>query len=157
MEQKDAWALPPVEKIYEAFSALADGRVKMIDGRASVSSSDYKKVYTVVWDGDVYSSNDNASYWQGYMGYPLIAVLIIQGKLKCEETVPGFFKDINWKQLNSVYRNDYTKAAGAVLEALAAGGADIEHIKGEADNIFEQIKRLDLRRRRGPAPPKSSG
>lgn len=155
MIQKDVWALPPAEKIYEAFSAIADGRVKMADGIASVSSSDRKKEYTVGWNEDTYSSNDNASYWQGYMGYPLIAVLMAQGKIRYDETVAGHFKDISWKELNSKYKNDYAKAAGVILERLAAGGADIEHIEEEAGGIYKQLTRLSLRRRRGPAPPKS--
>ncbi len=157
MEQRDKWALPPIEKIYEAFSAVADGRVKMTDGRAAVTSSDNKKEYTVEWSENVYSSNDNASYWQGYMGYPLIAVLMMQCRIIYDETTATFFKGINWKKLNADHRNDYAKAAGAVLETLAARDISIEHVKEEADNIFEQLRHLDIRRRRGPAPPKSKG
>jgi len=157
MEQREKWALPPLEKIYEAFSAIADGRVKIADGRAAVTSSDNKKEYTVGWNENVCSSNDNASYWQGYMGYPLIAVLMIQGRLKYDETVTGCFKGINWKKLNADNRNDYAKAAGVVFKTLAAGCIDIEHIKVEAENIFRQMKDLDIGRRRGPAPPKSKG
>jgi hypothetical protein len=155
--QKDRWAIPPIEKIYEAFSAVADGRVKMVEGSASVTSSDNKKVYTVEWNEDVYSSNDNASYWQGYMGYPLIAVLMIRGKLNYDETAPGHFKDINWKKLNAENKNNYVKAAGVIFNRLAACGINIERIKEEAVNIYEQLKHLDIRRRRGPAPPKAGG
>jgi hypothetical protein len=157
MDQKDMWALPPIEKIYEAFSAVADGRVKTADGCAYVSSSDNKKEYTVEWNEGVYSSNDNASYWQGYMGYPLIAVLMMQGKLKYDKTVQCCFKSIKWKELNTKYKNDYAKAADVILDRLDADGIDIEHIKEEADNIRGQLKCLDLRRRRGPAPPKNKG
>lgn len=155
MDQKETWALPPIEKIYEAFSAVADGRVKMTDGCAYVSSSDNEKEYTVKWNEGVYSSNDNASYWQGYMGYPLIAIFMMQGKVKHDETVLGCFKNINWKELNTENKNNYTKAAGSVLARLADEGKDIALIKEEAGNIYEQLKSLDIRRRRGPAPPKS--
>jgi hypothetical protein len=107
MIQNDKWALPPKEKIYEAYSAIADGRVNMFDGYASVSSSDRKKQYTVEWNEDVYSSNDNASYWQGYMGYPVIAVLMLQGRISCDSAVAEYFADINWKELNTQYKNQY--------------------------------------------------
>ena len=71
--------MPPVEKIYEAWSAVADGRVTIDDAarKATVVSSDRTREYTVSWsdDGSVYNSNDNATYWRGYAGYPVIAVM----------------------------------------------------------------------------------
>lgn len=77
--------MPPVEKIYEAWSAVADGRVTIDDAarKATVVSSDRTREYTVSWsdDGSVYNSNDNATYWRGYAGYPVIAVMMMQGRL----------------------------------------------------------------------------
>ena len=72
--------MPPLAKVFEAWSALADGRVSLDDEerRATVTSSNGLKAYTVAWseDGGTYSSNDNATYWQGYAGYPVIAALM---------------------------------------------------------------------------------
>ena len=153
MAQKDTWALPPIEKIYEAYSALADGRVIMSDGCAAVSSSDYKKTYDVEWSEDTYSSNDNASYWQGYMGYPLIAVLMLKGRLNYDKTVAACFKGVNWKELNAAYKNQYGKTADAVLERLASEGSDIAKIKEDVASVYEQIKRLNIKRRRGKSGP----
>lgn len=52
--------MPPVEKIYEAWSAVADGRVTIDDAarKATVVSSDRTREYTVSWsdDGSVYNS-----------------------------------------------------------------------------------------------------
>ena len=73
--------VPPIEKIHEAYSAIADERVALKENEAEVKSSDLSKKYLVTWKDDTYSSNDNASYWQGYIGYPVIAVLMLQGKL----------------------------------------------------------------------------
>lgn len=151
MPEKDAWTLPPIEKIYEAMSAIADARVKLSANSALVSSSDNQKEYTIVWNGDYYSSNDNASYWQGYMGYPLIAVLMIQGKINYDPAVPPYFKNINWKALNTEYKNKYDKAVSSVLERLKSEGADIALIKNEVQRIYEQIKLLDIKRKRSPA------
>jgi hypothetical protein len=71
------WKSPPKAKVYEALSAVADGRVTLMGGeKAEVVSSDGTKTYHVEWspDSNQITSNDNASYWQGYMGYPIIAV-----------------------------------------------------------------------------------
>ena len=87
--------LPPVEKIYEAYSAISDKRVVMEENSAKVFSSDKSKEYTVTWNDDIYSSNDNASYWQGYAGYPMIAVLMLQNRISSDSSVTEFFKNIN--------------------------------------------------------------
>ena len=39
--------LPPIEKFYEAYSALADDRVNMGENEATVTSSDGAKAYKV--------------------------------------------------------------------------------------------------------------
>jgi hypothetical protein len=92
--------LPPLQKVYEAWSALADGRVEMGEDTADVASSNGAKHYMVSWTGDTYSSNDNASYWQGYAGYPVLAVLMKQGKLPCADMLVPRFAHIDWNALN---------------------------------------------------------
>jgi len=57
----------------------------MSEASASVDSSDNTKRYTVTWDGSVYTSNDNASIWQEYAGYPMIAVLMLQKSYRLTE------------------------------------------------------------------------
>ncbi|MEM4474885.1 MAG: hypothetical protein QW405_00545, partial [Fervidicoccaceae archaeon] len=69
-------APPPPIKVLEALSAIADGRVKIIDEkRARVSSSDGTRIYEIYLDleqGLAYST-DNGTLLRGYVGYPLIA------------------------------------------------------------------------------------
>lgn len=45
--------LPPIEKIHEAYSAIADDRVKMLENKAEVESSDYQKKYLVTWENNI--------------------------------------------------------------------------------------------------------
>ena len=54
----------PIEKVYKAYSAIADGRVRIAadECTATVASSDRQKTYTVTWTANNYTSNDNASY-----------------------------------------------------------------------------------------------
>jgi len=58
--------MPPRKKIHEALSAIADRRVLLGEGSALVESSGSGKQYTVTWTGDVFTSNDSATYWQLY-------------------------------------------------------------------------------------------
>ena len=76
----ELWKQPPRAKVFEAFTAVADGRVRFTGpGSATVTSSRGDKTYDVTWtdDGRTVAANDNASYWQGYAGYPILAVLVI--------------------------------------------------------------------------------
>ncbi len=43
MENPGLWKLPPIEKIPEAYGAIADGRVSMKNSSAEVVSSDGSK------------------------------------------------------------------------------------------------------------------
>ena len=54
--------LPPIEKIYEAYSALADDRINIEGNMAYVGSSNGKKSYKVEWEGDTYSSTITRHY-----------------------------------------------------------------------------------------------
>src|SRR4029077_17850108 len=86
------WKMPPLIKVYEALGAIGDGRVRIEDERrATVTSSDGSKTYEVETsaDGREIASNDNASYWQGYVGYPAIAALIARGFFRPPPNVPA--------------------------------------------------------------------
>jgi len=140
--------LPPIEKIPEAYSAIADDRIMMSENSATVDSSDYTKRYTVTWDGGSYTSNDNASIWQGYAGYPMIAVLMLQGRLPLDRSIAAYFKGINWKALNTKYKNKYDRAVGEILDSLKREGTDTDTIRAEINKVYEGIRSLDISTRR---------
>jgi len=151
------WKVPPKAKIYEALTAVADGRVKLKGGEtAEVLSSDGTKTYIVEWSSDLggITSNDNASYWQRYIGYPIIAVLMVLGRLDFDGRVAQALSGIAWKQMNRRFRNDYDKAVESVLLNLDAEPGLRRRVASEVDKIFTQLETLDLerlpRRRRPP-------
>jgi hypothetical protein len=152
-----AWNIPPKAKIYEALTAVADGRVSLKgDEAAEVLSSDGTKTYIVEWSADLgqITSNDNASYWQGYMGYPIIAVLMVLGRLDFDASVAEALSGINWKQTNRKFRNDYGKAIESILLNIDVESGLRQTVASEVDRIFTQIQTLHLealpRRRRPP-------
>jgi len=149
--------LPPIEKIYEAYSAVADGRVELHEEEAFVASSSRDKQYIVVWDGDIYSSNDNATYWQGYAGYPVLAVLLLQGYLPLDAADAQYFAGIGWNGINARHKGNYAEAAGEVLERLRKEGAPIDRIQTGVQAVYKELKELDIEIRRGKnRPPKSN-
>src|SRR6185312_4532977 len=103
------WKLPPIIKIYEAAGAIGDGRLELIDEtRATVTSSDGAKTYEVAFDAAArtVAANDNASYWQGYLGYPGIAMLLLRGVLEVSRETAAALRGIAWKELNRRFKND---------------------------------------------------
>lgn len=132
----------PVAKVYEALTAIASNRVELNEDNAIVTSSDNSKKYQVKWQDNKYTSNDNATYWQGYPGYPVIAVLMLQGKIEYSEKVLDYLKDINWHELNEQYKRNYDEA---ILSVLAKFDAETsEYIKECVEYIYKQLLNLDI-------------
>ena len=133
--------LPPIEKVFEAWTALADNRVSLGNGEATVKSSDGAKEYTVKFRDDLFSSDDNASFWRGYAGYPVIAVLMLQGRLPYDQGEALLWKDVNWKVLNTKYRNRY---AEAVKEVALERDIDMQKANSSAEAVMTALKSLPI-------------
>lgn len=132
---------PPIEKVYEAWTALADNRVLPTPDGATVESSDGAKNYIVKFRDNEYSSTDNATFWRGYAGYPVIALLMLQGKLPYNKEEAALWSDINWTALNKKHRNNY---AAAVEEIEKVRGIDGATSKEAAEKVMEALSELPL-------------
>ena len=156
----EAWKMPPPIKIYEALGAIGDGRVRLEDEhRAMVTSSEGDKTYTVELsdDGREISSNDNASYWQGYLGYPAIAVLLIRGLYRAPANIIDALAGIPWKEINRRTGNDYDRTLAEVNKTVEASGHDPDAIASEVESIMSALSKLAPmrgKRRRPPAEAK---
>jgi hypothetical protein len=151
-----AWKLPPRAKVFEAFSAVADGRVRVTGpGSATVTSSGGDRAYDVEWseDGRTVAANDNASYWQGYAGYPILAVLLARGELHTGEDVIRALAGVHWHELNKRFKRDYDAAVAHVLAGLPDDGADAATIEAAVDDVLRQLAALDLQRGPRRRPP----
>jgi hypothetical protein len=155
------WKMPPPIKVYEALGAIGDGRVRPIDDGNTpaaweVVSSDGTKKYSVEIsaDGRKISSNDNASYWQGYLGYPAIAVLIASGKLHASAEATRMLAGIPWKELNRRFKNDYERTTAEIARIVAERGGDFDAIRAEAASILKALAALGLERGARRRPPR---
>lgn len=147
--------MPPIEKIHEAYGAIVDNRIILREEEADVSSSDLTKTYLVTWKDNVYTSNDNASYWQGYVGYPILAVLMLQGKLSLNHEIAERFKGIDWKKRNTEHKNNYAEVVKKIMDELKASGVDIEAIDKEIQKVYKEIEGLEISTKRSKLrPPK---
>jgi hypothetical protein len=141
----EPWKLPPLAKIYEALGALGDGRVEFQDeGHATVLSSDRSKTYRVEMsaDGRTISSDDNASYWQGYLGYPAIAVMLRRGLCPVRAEAIKALAGIAWSELNRRFRNDYNRTIDEVMRRAEQRGFDPKVVVGEANAVLSKLREV---------------
>lgn len=153
------WKMPPIAKVYEAIGAIGDGRLRIEDARrAFVTSSGGTRIYEVEIsdDGREISSNDNASYWQGHLGYPAIAVMIARGLIpRPDAAVVRALAGVPWKELNTLHRNAYDRTIEAVLAQAAARGDDIDSIRAAAVAVLDQVRALAPRQGVRRRPPRA--
>ena len=140
------WKLPPKIKIYEALGCIGDERIELQDNGAKVFSSSRGKFYLVLYDKEknAIMSNDNGSYWVGYIGYPSIAFLMLKEKIKYNPKFAEALKDIVWKEANVNFKNDYDKTEKYILEIVTKRGYNTKELTSEIEQIFEQIMSLNI-------------
>lgn len=137
------WKHPPIIKIYEALGSVADGRVEIEGNSGKVFSSTGNKFYEVTYDPDSKSimTNDNGSFWQGYLGYPAIAFLMKEGPLSYEEEIGNMLKGVLWKDINQKFKNNFDKTLNYILESKTKEEKDklkvfTEKVDGEIRDLF---------------------
>ncbi|HEY4505303.1 MAG TPA: hypothetical protein VJG67_01290 [Candidatus Paceibacterota bacterium] len=137
------WKLPKTIKVYEALGALADGRVEATGDTGKVYSSSRKKFYDVSYDpiNQAIMSNDNASYWQGYLGYPAIAFLIKIGVVSYDKKIADLLAGIAWKELHQKMKN-FDKEWAFILESKTE--AEKKILKDFGEKVMKEIKSLNL-------------
>jgi len=91
---------------------------------------------------NVYYSNDNSTYWQGYPGYPVIAVLLLQDKLPLNQEYLKYFANIDWNSLNKETKRDYKESVNRVL--MNVSDEEKLNIYSEFEKVFECIEKLDI-------------
>ena len=144
-QKKDSglWLMPPRIKILEALGTIADERIKVKGNTATVESSMHEKTYSVAFDKDSITSNDNGSFYKGYLGYPSIAFLMLKGILPYDEKIAKSLKDIKWKELNEKIK-DYNKVELIIKTKVARLGIKQNQIDDFITKVLEKIRGLEL-------------
>ncbi len=165
------WELPPEFKAYEALGALADGRIELVQQQsvfpdktnneiaqenftnhlhiieARQHSSTKNKFYTIKYSPETSQimANDNATWFVGYLGYPALTLLLFIDKIKFKKEIVSFFKNIPFKEINQKNKNSFTKTQLEIDKILLERGLDLELLKQEIKQIFQQFAALALK------------
>lgn len=140
------WDIPPRIKVYEALGCLADKRIIIEGNSAEVVSSSGGKKYSVLYDSEknAITSNDNGSYWKGYLGYPAIAFLLAKNIISYDHKLADVLKGISWKDINTKFKNDFDKTEKFILDEIAKNKTVGSSLNKEVNRILKSIKELSL-------------
>ncbi len=132
-------SLPPRIKVLEAVSAVAHGRVIKTEGAFKVHASAGNREYKVILQNDYVYSDDNGTLRRGYVGYPIIAAMIVEG------TIPGFrelgdaLKDIPWAELNA-RMGSYRMVENHAKEIAKKAGIKKERVDQYISDVLAVLK-----------------
>ncbi len=139
---------PPRIKVLEAIGSIGDERIKIVDEHeARVVSSSGDREYVVILysvKDNVYRvySSDNGTIYRGYIGYPIIAFLMLKNIIPIDRDVMKAMTGIPWKQLNERYKK-YSIVENIVLDRAERMGVS-KNIVYDYINIV--MKKLGLLR-----------
>ncbi len=150
MQNNEYWLTPPIEKVYEALTAIADSRIEPSEDKlaAKLYSSSGNKFYTINYDPQnrQIMSDDNSAFYTDQISYPMIALLMLSGEINYNESLLEPMRAIKWKDINQKHKNNYAAAVEEVLECLATKGVDNDWIRSEVVGIYNQVKELKLKK-----------
>jgi hypothetical protein len=138
--------MPPRIKVLEALSSVAEGRIKQLsDKEATVVSSDEKREYQVFLDVEkgIANSTDNGTKYRGYIGYPIIAFLMLKGILPYDEEVASKLVGIEWRALNEKYKS-YRIVEKIALDRYSKKGGDKDKLENLVKDIMEKLEKIEL-------------
>lgn len=140
---------PPRIKVLEAAGSLGDGRVRMVGAdEALVTSSTGEREYhvKVVIENDSVIraySDDNGTLHRSYVGYPILAVLMMKGVLPVDNDVVKAMRGVPWKELNERYGR-YSVVEGIVVNRAEKMGVSRSVIDDYVNLIMKKLGLLKI-------------
>ena len=133
---------PLIMKVYEALGAIADGRIRVDGNEAKVVSSQKTKTYKVIYDPRLNTivASDSGTFWQRYVSYPSIALLLEKGIIDYDKSVVAELKGFVWKDIADSYKHDYE----AMEKYILSKAKDSEKVRLECQRILTEIVKLKL-------------
>jgi hypothetical protein len=133
---------PPIMKVYEALGTIADGRIIVDGNEAKVISSQKTKTYKVIYNPDLNTivASDSGTFWQRYVSYPSISLLLEKGIIKYDKSVEAELKGFVWKDIADKYKHDYA----AMEEFILGKVKNPKKVQAECQRILTEIVKLNL-------------
>ena len=146
MRAIDILKLPPRVKVLEALGSIADGRIEILnDKKARVKSSLGDRVYTVCVDVEkgIAYSDDNGTKYRKYIGYPIIALLMIKGLLPFNERIAKALSGIPWKSINERMKS-YKLVEQYVKLRVKSRGIEPKEVDDYISKVLSELSKIKL-------------
>lgn len=128
---------------------MADGRVQVIsDKEAVVRASEGERFYRVYVDLDagLADSDDNGTTYRNYIGYPILAFLMVKEALPYEARLGDALKGVKWHSLNERYKS-YRVVEAHIKRMLAGKGVDSREVDDFIDRAYARLAEFRLKKR----------
>ncbi len=139
---------PPRIKFLEALGTVADGRVRVLsENEAEVRASEGDRVYRVFLNlGDgLADSDDNGTRFRNYVGYPIIAFMMVKGLIPYLPRIGELLKGLKWHSLNERYKS-YRAVEYYVKEILARKGVEPGEVDRYIEEAIRMLSKIELRK-----------
>ena len=138
--------MPPKVKVLEALGAIGDKRIKVEGNKAIVKSSTGEREYRVYYypDKNAAWSTDNGTRFRKYVGYPIISLLMVKGKLSFNQKFARALSGIPWKKINDKFK-DYSKTEEYAYKHAEKKGIKKEDLQKFVDKVMKELKDLKLK------------
>lgn len=135
--------LPPRIKRYEALWSITDQRTKVEDWEYHVYSSSGNKYYTVEYNQEKNAiiTNDNATFYKGYLGYPALCYLLENNILSYQADQALLVQAVYRKQLNTDMKYDFDAVIQHLQETI---DWDRKAFDIYVDQLEADLKKLQL-------------
>lgn len=128
---------------------MGDRRVEKVgEHEYKVVSSDGSRTYRVVVKNVdertfIAYSDDNGTIHRGYVGYPIIAVLMMNNVIPVDRDIMEALKGIPWKELNTKYKN-YSIVENIVLEQCEKRGVKRSIVSDYVNIVFKKLNLIKI-------------
>ncbi|MCS6788164.1 MAG: hypothetical protein NZ733_02595, partial [Aigarchaeota archaeon] len=92
------------------------------------------------------SSDDNGTVFRNYVGYPIIAYLMVRGVLPYDERIAEPLKDVRWRTLNERLKS-YRLVEREIAGLLKSRGVEWSEVSAFTDEVMRRLGGLQLWKR----------
>ncbi len=139
---------PPRVKVLEAVGAVAGGRVRVLgESEAEVRASEGDRTYRVFLDAarGLADSDDNGTRFKNYIGYPILAFMMVKGLLPYDEEIGKALKDVKWRSINELFKN-YRLVERYIKEELKRVGIASDRVDSYIASVIEALSGMTLQK-----------
>lgn len=144
---------PPRVKVLEAVGAVAGERVRILsETEAEVRASEGDRTYKVFLDAakGLADSDDNGTRFRNYIGYPILAFMMVKGLLPYDRDIGMALKDVKWRSVNELFKN-YRLVERYIKEELRRGGISFNRVDGYISSVLEALSKITLEKPEHPS------